>query len=156
MIPLIEREVVDRHGWINREDFLDLLAIAQSAPGVFAVNISIFIGYRLRGVRGSVFCALGTVLPSVIIILFIAMFLGQFRDNRVVNNVLKGIRPAVIALILTPTIRLASKAGLNRWNWWVPVAAALFIWWLGVSPVWIIMAAIIGAVLYYLLKVRRV
>ena len=156
MIPLIEREVVDRHGWINRVDFLDLLAIAQSAPGVFAVNISIFIGYRLRGVRGSVFCALGTVLPSVIIILFIAMFLGQFRDNRVVNNVLKGIRPAVIALILTPTIRLASKAGLNRWNWWVPVAAALFIWWLGVSPVWIIMAAIIGAVLYYLLKVRRV
>lgn len=156
MIPLIEREVVDRHGWINREDFLDLLAIAQSAPGVFAVNISIFIGYRLRGVRGSVFCALGTVLPSVIIILAIAMFLGQFRDNKVVANVLKGIRPAVIALILTPTIRLASKAGLNRWNWWVPVAAALFIWWLGVSPVWIIMAAIIGAVLYYLLKVRRV
>ena len=156
MIPLIEREVVDRHGWINREDFLDLLAIAQSAPGVFAVNISIFIGYRLRGVTGSIFCALGTVLPSVLIILAIAMFLGQFRENRVVNNVLKGIRPAVIALILTPTIRLASKAGLNRWNWWVPVAAALFIWWLGVSPVWIIMAAIIGAVLYYLLKVRRV
>lgn len=156
MIPLIEREVVDGHGWINREDFLDLLAIAQSAPGVFAVNISIFIGYRLRGVRGSVFCALGTVLPSVIIILFIAMFLGQFRDNRVVNNVLKGIRPAVIALILTPTIRLASKAGLNRWNWWVPVMTALLIWWLGVSPVWIIFATIVGAVMYYIFKVRRV
>ena len=156
MIPLIEREVVDRHAWINREDFLDLLAIAQSAPGVFAVNISIFIGYRLRGVRGSVFCALGTVLPSVIIILAIAMFLGQFRENRVVANVLKGIRPAVIALILTPTIRLASKAGLNRWNWWVPPVSALLIWWLGVSPVWIIFATIVGAVMYYILKVRRV
>ena len=156
MIPLIEREVVDRHAWISREDFLDLLAIAQSAPGVFAVNISIFIGYRLRGVRGSVFCALGTVLPSVIIILAIAMFLGQFRENRVVANVLKGIRPAVIALILTPTIRLASKAGLNRWNWWVPLVSALLIWWLGVSPVWIIFATIVGAVMYYILKVRRV
>ena len=156
MIPLIEREVVDRHGWINREDFLDLLAIAQSAPGVFAVNISIFIGYRLRGVRGSIFCALGTVLPSVIIILAIAMFLGQFRENRVVANVLKGIRPAVIALILTPTIRLASDVGLNRWNWWVPLVSALLIWWLGVSPVWIIFATIVGAVMYYILKVRRV
>ncbi len=156
MIPLIEREVVDRHGWINREDFLDLLAIAQSAPGVFAVNISIFIGYRLRGVTGSILCALGTVLPSILIILAIAMFLGRFRENRVVANVLKGIRPAVIALILTPTIRLASKAGLNRWNWWVPVAAALLIWWLGVSPVWIIAASIVGAVIYYIFKVRRV
>ena len=69
MIPLIEREVVERKGWISREDFLDLLAIAQSAPGVFAVNISIFIGYRMRKSIGSIFCALGTVLPSIIIIL---------------------------------------------------------------------------------------
>ena len=75
MIPLIEREVVERKGWISREDFLDLLAIAQSAPGVFAVNISIFIGYRMRKSVGSIFCALGTVLPSIIIILAIALFL---------------------------------------------------------------------------------
>lgn len=156
MIPLIEREVVDRHGWISREDFPDLLAIAQSAPGVFAVNISIFIGYRMRGVRGSVCCALGTVMPSILIILAIAMFLGQFRDNRIVTNVLKGIRPAVIALILTPTIRLAKTAGLNRYTAWVPVVTALLIWALGVSPVWIIMAAILGAVLYYIIKLRRV
>lgn len=84
------------------------------------------------------------------------MFLGRFRENRVVANVLKGIRPAVIALILSPTIRLASKAGLNRWNWWVPVVTALLIWWLGVSPVWIIFATIVGAVMYYIFKVRRV
>lgn len=155
MIPLIEREVVERYKWISSEDFLDLLAIAQSAPGVFAVNISIFIGYRLRGVRGSILCALGTVLPSILIILAIALFLGQFRDNPVVANVLKGIRPAVIALILTPTIKLASKAGLNRWTWWVPVVTALLIWLLGVSPVWIILAAMIGAVIYCFYKERR-
>ena len=125
MIPLIEREVVERKGWISREDFLDLLAIAQSAPGVFAVNISIFIGYRMRKSIGSIFCALGTVLPSIIIILAIALFLGNYRDNRIVENVFKGIRPAVIALILTPTIRLASKAGLNKWTWWVPVVTIL-------------------------------
>ena len=156
MIPLIEREMVERKGWISREDFLDLLAIAQSAPGVFAVNISIFIGYRMRKSIGSIFCALGTVLPSVIIILVIALFLGNYKDYPVVENVFKGIRPAVIALILTPTIRLASKAGLNKWNWWVPVATALLIWWMGVSPVWIILAAIVGAILYYILKLRKV
>ena len=76
MIPLIEREVVERKGWISREDFLDLLAIAQSAPGVFAVNISIFIGYRMRKSIGSIFCALGTVLPSIIIILAIALLMA--------------------------------------------------------------------------------
>ena len=141
MIPLIEREVVERKGWISREDFLDLLAIAQ--------------GYRMRKSIGSIFCALGTVLPSIIIILAIALFLGNYRDNRIVENVFKGIRPAVIALILTPTIRLASKAGLNKWTWWVPVVTALLIWWIGVSPVWIILAAIVGAILYYILKLRK-
>jgi len=155
MIPLIEREVVERKGWISREDFLDLLAIAQSAPGVFAVNISIFIGYRLRKSTGSVFCALGTVLPSILIILAIALFAGNYRDNQTVENIFKGIRPAVIALILTPTIRLASKAGLNRWTWWVPVVTALLIWLLGVSPVWIISVTILGAILYYVFRLKK-
>ena len=81
--------------------------------------------------------------------------LGNYRDNQIVENVFKGIRPAVIALILTPTIRLASKAGLNKWTWWVPVVTALAIWWLGVSPVWIIFATILGAILYYILRLRK-
>ena len=155
MIPLLQREVVERKGWLSSEDFLDLMAIAQSAPGVFVVNMSIFVGYRMRGKRGSVACALGAAMPSIIIILAIALFVGNYKDNPVVENVFKGIRPAVIALILTPTIRLASKAGLNKWNWWVPVATALLIWWMGVSPVWIILAAIVGAILYYILKLRK-
>ena len=155
MIPLLQREVVERKGWLSSEDFLDLMAIAQSAPGVFVVNMSIFVGYRMRGKRGSVACALGAAMPSIIIILAIALFVGNYKDNPIVENVFKGIRPAVIALILTPTIRLASKAGLNKWNWWVPVATALLIWWMGVSPVWIILAAIVGAILYYILKLRK-
>lgn len=154
MIPLIEREVVEKNGWISREDFLDLLSIAQSAPGVFAVNISIFIGYRMHKSVGSIVCAIGTVLPSVIIILLIALFFGQFRENPIVNNVFKGIRPAVIALILTPTIKLARAAALNRYTVWVPIATALIIWGLGVSPVWVIFATIMGAILYYILKIR--
>ena len=127
MIPLIEREVVERKGWISREDFLDLLAIAQSAPGVFAVNISIFIGYRMRKSIGSIFCALGTVLPSIIIILAIALFLGSYRDNRIVENVFKGIRPAVIALTVVCTVpevmhRSARTPAIRR----APTGAAIF------------------------------
>ena len=155
MIPLLQREVVERKGWLKDEDFLDLMAIAQSAPGVFVVNMSIFVGYRVRGKRGSVACAMGAAMPSIVIILAIALFAGSYRDNEIVENVFKGIRPAVIALILTPTIRLASKAGLNKWNWWVPLVTALLIWWIGVSPVWIILAAIVGAILYYILKLRK-
>ena len=102
MIPLIEADVVDKNKWVAREDFLDLMAIAQSCPGIFAVNMSIFIGYKLKGVPGSVVCALGTILPSFLIILGIALFFQQFRDNETVQRIFKGIRPAVVALIAAP------------------------------------------------------
>lgn len=155
MIPMIEREVVQNKKWITDEDFLDLMAIAQSAPGVFAVNISIFIGYRVRKVWGSILCTLGATLPSIIIILLIALFFQQFKDNLIVENVFKGIRPAVVALILTPTLRLGKAARLNRYTVWVPVVTAFLIWMLGVSPIYIIIFAIIGAVVYYKYKMRR-
>lgn len=148
MIPLIEKEVVQERKWISDKDFMDLLAIAQAAPGVFAVNISIFIGYRLRKVRGAVACAFGTVLPSVIIILLIALFFQQFKNIRLVENVFKGIRPAVVALILTPTLKLGKAAQLNRYTIWVPVLSALLICWMGVSPIVIIAVAIAAAVIY--------
>lgn len=152
MIPLIEKEVVQNKKWISEKDFMDLLAIAQAAPGVFAVNISIFIGYRLRKVRGSVACAFGTVLPSVIIILLIALFFQQFKDVPLVENIFKGIRPAVVALILTPTIKLGMAAQLNRFTIWVPVISAILICGLGISPVVIIAVAIFAAILYILFK----
>ena len=82
MIPLIEADVVDKNKWVAREDFLDLMAIAQSCPGIFAVNMSIFIGYKLKGVPGSVVCALGTILPSFLIILGIACFSNSFGIMR--------------------------------------------------------------------------
>ena len=97
MVPLIEDEIVTKRRWIAKEDFIDLLAIAQSAPGILAVNISIFIGYRLRGIRGSIVTALGTILPSFLIILAIALFFHNFKDNVYVERIFKGIRPAVVA-----------------------------------------------------------
>ena len=144
MIPLIEEEVVNRHRWIDRKEMLDLIAIAQSCPGVFAINISIFVGYKLNKVRGAVATALGTALPSFLIILAIAIFFHQFEDNRVIAAMFKGIRPAVVALIAVPTFNLAKRAQLNWFTAWIPVVSALLIWLLGVSPIWIIIAAGVG------------
>lgn len=148
MIPLIEAEVVERHRWVSKEEFMDLIAIAQSCPGVFAINISTFIGYKLRRIAGAVSCAMGTALPSFVIILLIAVFFHQFEDNPVVAAMFRGIRPAVVALIAVPTVKMASQAKLNRYTVWIPVVSALLIWLLGVSPIYIIVAAAIGGLLW--------
>ena len=150
MIPLIEAEIVTKKGWVAKEDFLDLLAIAQSAPGVFAVNIAIFIGYRLRGVRGCIVTALGAILPSFLIILCIALFFLRFKENPTVEAIFKGIRPAVVALIAAPTFNLAKAAKINRYTIWIPIISALLIWLLGFSPIWIILLAGIGGYVWKL------
>jgi len=148
MIPLIENRVVDQKGWISREDLVDLIAVAQSCPGIFAVNISIFIGYRLRGTRGAFFSALGAALPSFIIILAIALVFQQFRHNWIVERIFRGIRPAVVALIAAPVFRMAKSARISWTNAWIPAVAALAIWLLGVSPIYVIMLAGIGGYAY--------
>ena len=148
MIPLIEEEVVNRHRWVSREEMLDLIAIAQSCPGVFAINIAIFIGYKLNKVRGALATSLGTALPSFLIILIIAMFFHQFEDNKVVAAMFRGIRPAVVALIAVPTFNLGKRAQLNKFTIWIPIISALAIWLLGVSPIWIIILAGLGGYIY--------
>jgi chromate transporter len=141
MIPLIESDVVERNRWIGKNDFVDLLAVAQSAPGVFAVNMAVFIGYRLRGVRGALAASFGCVLPSVVIILLIALFFRQFRHIEVVNNVFKGLRPAVVALIAVPVFNVAKSAKVGWSMAWIPVLSALLIVAFGVSPVFVILVA---------------
>lgn len=148
MIPIIEAEVVEKHKWVNKEEFLDLIAVAQSCPGVFAANISIFIGYKLRGVKGAVSTCLGAVLPSFLIILLIAMFFHRFAENPIVQSIFRGIRPAVVALIAVPTFNLAKSAKISLANCWIPICGALAIWALGVSPILVILAAGIGGYLY--------
>lgn len=130
MISLIEREVVEKRQWIPREEFLDLLAVAQSLPGILAVNISVAVGDRLRGMRGSVAAALGTILPCFLIILAIAVFLTPdlIQNNRVVSAIFSGIRPAVVALIVAPVITSGKAARIGWKTVWIPVVAALLIW----------------------------
>ncbi len=148
MIPLIEEEVVNKHRWVDKDEMLDLIAIAQSCPGVFAINIAIFIGYKLRKVRGAIATAFGTALPSFLIILAIAIFFKQFEDNKVVAAIFRGIRPAVVALIAVPTFRLAQRAKLNWYTFWIPIVVALLIWKFGFSPIYVIIIAAIAGYAY--------
>lgn len=152
MVPLIENEIVTKRKWITQDDFINLLAISQSAPGILAVNISIFIGYKLKGIPGSIITALGTILPSFIIILAIALFFHNFQDNVIVERIFKGIRPAVVALIAAPTFSMAKSARISRYNIWIPVVSALLIWLLGFSPIWIIIITGVGGFLWGKLK----
>lgn len=130
MISIIEREIVDKHHWIEREEFLDLLAVAQSLPGILAVNISVAVGDRVKGRVGSISSALGTILPSFLLILAIAIFLTPdlINGNPVLIKIFKGIRPAVVALIIAPVITSAKAAGLNWKTAIIPVVVALVIW----------------------------
>lgn len=148
MVPLIEEEIVNKRKWVDKNEFIDLLALTQSVPGIFAVNIAIFIGYKLRKLRGALAMAAGTVMPSLLIILAIALFFQQFKQYQIVENVFKGIRPAVVALIAAPTFTMAKSARINRYTIWIPVLSALLIWGLGVSPVYIIMMAGVGGFIY--------
>ncbi len=153
MIPIIESEVVDKHRWVEKEEFLDLIAVAQSCPGVFAINISTFIGYKLKGRWGAVCTTAGTALPSFLIILFIAMFFHRFMDVGWIAAMFRGIRPAVVALIAVPTFSLAKSARINLSNCWIPIVSALLIWALHVNPIWIIITAGIGGYVYGKMKI---
>ena len=148
MIPIIQAEVVEKNRWVRQDDFIDLIAIAQSCPGVFAANIATFIGYKINGVKGAACTTIGACLPSFLIILAIAMVFRQFMDIKWVAAMFNGIRPAVVALIAVPTFNLAKSAKINLYNAWIPVISALLIWILGVNPIWIIIAAGAGGFLY--------
>jgi len=152
MLPLIQREVV-KHKWLTEEEFFDIFAVTQSLPGVFAVNISVFVGYRIRGIRGSLICALGTILPSFIIILAIALFFTQARQNSWVEKIFKGLRPAVVALIAAPCVSAIKSMKISLQMAWIPLLSAGLIWLVGISPIWIILAAGFGGFAYeYIIK----
>lgn len=155
MLPLIQREVVDRKGWINEEEFLNMIALAQAAPGLIAVNSAIFIGWRVGGWRGVAGAVLGAVLPSFLIILVIAIVFTDWKEQPAVEAAFKGIRPAVVALIAAPILKMSKSAKLGWLTALIPITAALLIWLLHVNPVWVILATIILTLIIVDITERR-
>lgn len=145
MIPLIEAEMRKRD-WISEQDMPDIVVLAQSAPGLLAVNMAIYSGYKLRGIKGAVAATLGATLPSFIIILLVAMVFTNFKDNPVVVRVFKGIRPVAVGLILVPAINMARKGCKNWWQWLICLSSLFAVAVLKFSPIYIILITIVAAV----------
>ena len=155
MLSMIEREIVERKGWIDREEFMNMIALAQAAPGLIAVNSAIFIGWRIGGWRGVIATVLGAVLPSFFIILAIAILFQDYKDYPAVDAVFKGVRPAVVALIAAPLCSMAASAKITWGTAIIPIAGALLIWLGGLSPVWIILVTALATLAYTYLKERK-
>ncbi len=141
MIPIIQRDLVERNRWLEKEEFLDLIAAAQSIPGVITANTAAVVGYRLAGLKGALVSMLGAVLPSFLIILLIANFLLRFQDNVYVDNFLAGVRPAVVGLLFYAAFSLGGKALSTPVNWvlFMLALAALVIF--NVHPIVVIVLA---------------
>lgn len=155
MLSMIEREIVERKGWIDREEFMNMIALAQAAPGLIAVNSAIFIGWRIGGWRGVIATVLGAVLPSFFIILAIAMLFQDYKNYPAVDAVFKGVRPAVVALIAAPLCSMAASAKITWGTAIIPIAGTLLIWLGGLSPVWIILVTAFATLGYTYLKERK-
>lgn len=147
MIPVIQETVVHRHKWLTDEEFMDALSVAQSAPGPNIISLGILIGWRLRRVKGFIAGALGTILPSLLIILAIAMMANNVRDNHYVIAAFKGVKPAVISLILIPLIGLCKSAKIKGWAYIIPLLVCGGVVFCGISPIYAILAAIIFGVI---------
>lgn len=147
MLPLIQTEVVDKKGWLSQEEFLDILAIAEVTPGPVAINTSTYVGYKLAGVKGSLIATLGTVIPSFTIILIVARYLWDYRNNPVLDRIFLGIRPAVAALVFSAVYRIgkAMDYSLYAVMWTVITAIGIIIF--DINPILIILAAAIISVL---------
>lgn len=149
MLPLIEKEIVDRHGWAKQEEILDIFALAQSVPGAIGVNTAVFIGLRLKGLLGAISALLGVVTPSVLVILTIAFFFVQLQANPYLARAFCGIKGAVVGLVAAATLRIGRSAIVDRFSFFVAlVAFALSV--SGVIPVvGIMILGGLGGVLYY-------
>lgn len=148
MIPIMEKEFVDNNKWMDKQEFMDIMVVAQTTPGIFAIDMASHIGYKLRGVWGGIVGAVGIALPSIIAILIIAMFFHNFKDNPWVEKFFRGVRPAVVALIAAPVFKMAKTANIGWNNVWIPVVCCLLIALCGISPIYIIIAAGVAGWLY--------
>lgn len=152
MVPLMQQEIVERHRWLDNDEFIDVLTVSQSMPGVLAVNMATSVGYRLRGVGGAVAATLGNIIMPIVFILLLAIVFNRWGDNEVVGHIFMGLRPAVVALIAAPVFNMARSLKIGWQNFWIPLLSALLIWLFGVSPVVVILAAAVGGFLFGRLK----
>jgi chromate transporter len=149
MVPLIEREMVNKKKWIAEDEIVDIIAITQSIPGALATNMSALVGYRIAKVKGAIVSVLGVILPSFIIIVLIAMFFTQFKDLEVVQDSFLGIRSVVAGLIAAASIRILKKAAVDIYTSTIVVATVVLLILTDIEPVFIIIGGLVFGLLTY-------
>ena len=154
MIPLVE-SAMRRRGWIPEDEMPDITVLAQSAPGLLAVNMAIYCGWRLRGLKGAIAATLGAVLPSFAIILLVAILFTEIRENPIVERIFRGIRPVAVGLIIIPAVNMARKGCRSWWQWLLCAGTLAAIVLLKFSPIYIILVTIVVAVAVTLIKQRK-
>lgn len=144
MIAAIKKELVELK-WLDEEEFIDIITLSQSAPGLFAVNISILTGHKLRGTKGSVVATIGSCLPPFLIILMVAIFFTSFKDNEYVIKAFKGIRPVVVSLIAVPMLDMLKATRMKWWSWLIVISSMTLVCFLSISPIYILICVIVTA-----------
>ncbi|MBQ1547314.1 MAG: chromate transporter [Lachnospiraceae bacterium] len=152
MLPMMQRELVDKKKWVSEEDILDYYAIGQCTPGVIAVNTATFVGYRVAGFLGAVFATLGLVTPSLIIITLIALFIRNFASYPVVQHALSGITIAVFALVLDAVITIGKKSLIDALSWILFIVVFIFSMFTKVPSAALVVGAGVLGVLFSVLS----
>lgn len=152
MIVMMQREISEKNKWLTHKEFLDYLSLAQASPGPMAVNTAILIGYKQRGIAGGIAGFLGSVLPSFIVLLLVAIFFSEIDNNAYVEKTFKGLRPAVVAMILYSVIVFAKNT--KKWEYPIfTVIAGIIVW--GVSPIYFILGGVLSGIVYILFKSKK-
>lgn len=155
MLPMLQKEVVERHGWATLEELMDYFAIGQCTPGVIAVNTATFIGYKQKGFWGAIFATLGAITPSIIIITIIAAFISNFQDFEIVQYAFGGIRAAVVALILSAVLKLSKKSIIDIFTFVIFLIVAVASFLTDLSPIIFVLAAGICGLVINLTGIRN-
>lgn len=154
MIPLIEKEIVKKHGWIDQQTMLDMIIVAESTPGVIAVNMATFVGYRVAKLPGAILATLGVVLPSFLIILLISGFITQYKNYTLLNNAFKGIRVAVGVLICSIALNLTKQMEKKALNYCIFALVILLCLFLQFNSFYVILAFLLLSLSINIVKAR--
>lgn len=150
MIPLISREVVEARGWLRMSEFIDVIALSQATPGPIAINSATYVGFRVAGFWGSLCATLGVVFPSFVIMMVLGYLFFRYREVSLVKDIFTGIRPLVVALILSAAISIAPASLTGPVPIVVAIAVTAAILWLNIDPVLLLLAA--GALGFFIYR----
>ncbi|EDS73272.1 chromate transporter [Anaerofustis stercorihominis] len=149
MIPLLQKEVVEKKKWIDENEMLDITAISQSTPGPLAINCATFVGYKIGGVWGSVLATLGVVVPSFFIIIGVSIIFNMFKDNIIVNNVFAGVKAGVIVLILEAALKLGKPIKKDYFNMILLFASLLITAFTSINVIYVLIACALLGVIFH-------